>query len=30
LIDPKGVVIDADAARPSNPKLKTQLDGLVK
>jgi thiol-disulfide isomerase/thioredoxin len=30
LIDPKGVVIDADAARPSNPKLKAQLDGLVK
>lgn len=30
LIDPKGVVIDADAARPSNPKLKTQLDNLVK
>ena len=30
LIDPKGVVIDADAARPSNPRLKVQLDSLVK
>ncbi len=30
LIDPAGNVIDADAARPSNPKLKTQLEGLLK
>ena len=30
LIDPTGKVIDADAARPSDPKLKTQLESLVK
>lgn len=30
LIDPNGVVVDADAARPSSPKLKEQLDKLVK
>jgi thiol-disulfide isomerase/thioredoxin len=30
LIDPKGNVIDADAKRPSDPGLLTQLDGLVK
>jgi len=30
LIDPSGNVLDADAARPSDPKLKTQLEGLVK
>lgn len=30
LIDPTGKVVDADALRPSNPKLKEQLDGLVK
>ncbi|WP_162126692.1 TlpA family protein disulfide reductase [Flavobacterium phycosphaerae] len=30
LIDPKGVVVDADALRPSNPKLTEQLDGLLK
>lgn len=30
LIDPNGVVVDADAKRPSNPKLLEQLDGLVK
>jgi thiol-disulfide isomerase/thioredoxin len=30
LIDPNGVVVDADAKRPSNPKLSEQLDGLVK
>ena len=30
LIDPNGVVVDADAARPSSPKLKEQLDGLLK
>jgi thiol-disulfide isomerase/thioredoxin len=29
LIDPKGNVVDADAARPSNPKLNEQLDGLL-
>ncbi len=30
LIDPNGVVVDADAARPSSPKLKEQLDALLK
>jgi thiol-disulfide isomerase/thioredoxin len=30
LIDPKGNVIDADAKRPSDPGLLTQLDALVK
>jgi hypothetical protein len=30
LIDPKGNVIDADAARPSNPKLEEQLNNLLK
>lgn len=30
LIDPNGVVVDADAKRPSNPKLAEQLDGLLK
>lgn len=30
LIDPNGVVVDADAARPSSPKLKEQLDSLLK
>lgn len=30
LIDPNGMVLDADAARPSNPKLKEQLDQLLK
>ena len=30
LIDPNGVVVDADAKRPSNPKLIDQLDGLLK
>ena len=30
LIDPNGVVVDADAKRPSNPKLIEQLDGLLK
>ena len=30
LIDPKGNVIDADAARPSNPKLEEQLNSLLK
>ena len=30
LIDPTGMVVDADAARPSNPKLKVQLDSLLK
>ena len=29
LIDPTGNVVDADAARPSNPKLKEQLDSLL-
>ena len=29
LIDPNGVVIDADAKRPSDPKLSEQLDGLL-
>ena len=30
LIDPNGVVVDADAKRPSNPKLAEQLDSLLK
>ena len=30
LIDPNGVVVDADAARPSSPKLKEQLESLLK
>jgi thiol-disulfide isomerase/thioredoxin len=30
LIDPTGKVVDADASRPSNPKLKEQLEGLLK
>lgn len=30
LIDPTGKIISADADRPSNPKLQTQLDGLLK
>jgi thiol-disulfide isomerase/thioredoxin len=30
LIDPNGIVIDADAKRPSNPALVEQLNGLVK
>jgi thiol-disulfide isomerase/thioredoxin len=30
LIDPTGRVLDADAKRPSNPKLKEQLEGLLK
>lgn len=29
LIDPNGVVVDSDAARPSNPKLQDQLDKLL-
>lgn len=29
LIDPKGVVVDADASRPSSPSLVTQLDALL-
>lgn len=29
LIDPAGNVVDADAARPSDPKLKQQLDSLL-
>lgn len=29
LIDPTGIVLDADAARPSDPKLKEQLAGLL-
>ena len=29
LIDPSGTVVDADAARPSDPKLKEQLAGLL-
>ncbi len=29
LIDPNGMVVDADAARPSNPKLQQQLDKLL-
>ncbi|MGC4040673.1 MAG: TlpA disulfide reductase family protein [Flavobacterium sp.] len=30
LIDPKGNIVDADAARPSDPRLVQQLDGLIK
>ncbi len=30
LIDPKGNIVDANAARPSNPKLQQLLDGLLK
>lgn len=30
LIDPNGIVIDADAKRPSNPSLVEQLDALLK
>lgn len=30
LIDPEGKVVSADAARPSNPELKTQLNKLLK
>lgn len=30
LIDPKGNVVDADAARPSDPALRAQLDKLLK
>lgn len=30
LIDPKGNIVDADAARPSDPRLVAQLDGLLK
>jgi len=30
LIDPNGIVVDADAKRPSNPKLLEQLDSLLK
>lgn len=30
LIDPNGTVVDADAARPSDPRLSAQLDGLLK
>ena len=30
LIDPQGIVVDADAKRPSNPKLLEQLDSLLK
>ena len=30
LIDPKGIVIDANAARPSEPNLQEQLDKLLK
>jgi len=30
LIDPTGKVVDADAARPSDPKLVEKLDGLLK
>jgi thiol-disulfide isomerase/thioredoxin len=29
LIDPKGNIVDADAARPSDPKLQEQLDSLL-
>lgn len=29
LIDPSGNVVDADAARPSDPKLEQQLSSLV-
>lgn len=30
IIDPNGNVVDANAARPSNPDLQAQLDGLLK
>jgi thiol-disulfide isomerase/thioredoxin len=30
LIDPKGNIVDADAARPSDPRLQQQLDTLIK
>jgi len=30
LIDPKGNIVDADAARPSDPRLQQQLDSLLK
>ena len=30
LIDPKGMIVDADAARPSDPKLAEKLDSLLK
>jgi hypothetical protein len=30
LIDPTGKVVNADADRPSNPKLQEQLDALLK
>ena len=30
LIDPTGKIVDADAARPSDPRLTTQLESLVK
>jgi thiol-disulfide isomerase/thioredoxin len=30
LIDPKGNIVNADAARPSDPELKEQLDKLLK
>lgn len=30
LIDPSGIIVDANATRPSNPKLKKQLDLLLK
>ena len=30
LINPQGEVVDSDAARPSNPKLNEQLEGLLK
>ena len=30
LIDPNGIVVDADAKRPSSPKLTEQLDSLLK
>ena len=29
LIDPKGVVVDADAKRPSDPRLQEQLNKLL-
>ena len=30
LIDPTGKIVNADAARPSSPKLSEQLDALLK
>ncbi|MGL2962885.1 TlpA family protein disulfide reductase [Flavobacterium sp. RSB2_4_14] len=30
LLDPNGIIVDADAKRPSNPKLLEQLDSLLK